>query len=1047
MKPVYLVMSAFGPYADRAEISFEKFGGSGLFLICGDTGAGKTTIFDAISFALYGEVSGSTRTVDSLRSDFAAPGAKTYVELVFTHGGKTYRIRRNPRYRRPKKNGSGETVEGADASLTRPDGSVCTGNTRVTQEVNGLLALDYQQFKQTAMIAQGEFLNLLLAGSTQRAEIFRRVFGTSLFQRIQRGLKDRELELKNRYEESARSILQYLSGALPDGEILTEEALREITRENDVNRAPELMKLLETENGRDEKEAGQRNKALSALRAERERGTLALAEAERLNAAFAERKKREEKDRALKADAEKMAAQERRAALAEKAESVVFPAQRAYLREKTAAEQLKTDIDRLNNTIREKSRELAPLSAAFEAERAKDPRRESLSGEIGRLSDALPQYEKAAGLQKQSEALAKDLAEQEKQSKLLLEKQQRLQAENSRLSARLEELGNVEAQRLTCRNDWKTAKEKLDRITEILGSLQKISRVAGEYRGLKSGYQKAEAAYRAAGEAFDRAERAFLRQQAGLMAADLEEGEPCPVCGSLSHPNRARLTEQAPDEAELKRLRTEKDRLHKELEQQGLDLKATETKVESDREALKKAVSSVLKDAAGLSEPELQSTAETARKQTGAELDALLKRGKGLAALCKEREGCAEAEKQAEKSRTELEGKIRKLDAETGKYRAAFEAKKAETAAVRKALPFPTKAETEKALDEKKKELDSSKQMLSQAEKAFQSCRAERDKAGAVLADSRKKYEAAQTEAGRCLAEYHEKLNAAGFAGEEEYLAARLSPAETETLRKELTEYRDACRDTSEALRRLKEETAGKSPADTERMKEKQEEQKRQEEKAEAAVREISVRLTNNRNVLGHVRESSAGREKLEAEYMDARTLSRTANGELTGKQKLSFEQYVQATYFNRILEEADRRLSTMTGGRYALLRKEGGADNRSQSGLDIDVMDHSTGKIRDVKSLSGGESFKASLALALGLSDVVQSSAGGVRIETMFVDEGFGSLDEESRRLAISTLSELAGGDRLVGIISHIEELRDQIDRQIVVQGGISGSSLRVVG
>ncbi len=1046
MKPLHLVMSAFGPYAARTEIPFEPFGG-GLFLICGDTGAGKTTIFDAISFALYGEVSGSVRTLNFLRSQFALPETKTFVELTFSHGGKSYTVWRNPSYKRPRKRGTGETEEAADAALTRPDGSVCTGSGRVTQEITSLLALDYRQFKQTSMIAQGEFLALLLAESTERAEIFRRLFSTEPYRNIQDALKNRELEMKRQYEEEARSILQHLSGIQPDGEVLAEDALREILGQSDVNQAPRLLALLGKSVAREEAEAGAQSERLAAQRRQIERLAGELASARNLARAFEALEQAKKHSAELDTKTKEMDAAEERLRRSERARTEVLPAQQALQREEKAARQLAAEVDRLSVTIAEKNKAFTVLQAAWEAERGREPEREELAGKLRSLAASKQAYEQIRTLQREAAALERTLEDAKRSAEKLRADRAGTEAQRQKLSARADELKDAEVQRLSCRTALQAAEEKIRKLLGIVSEIDGVLALGGKYEEHKAAFAEAESAFRLSGEKSDRAEQAFFRQQAGLMASDLREGEPCPVCGSRSHPHKAVLTEQAPDEVALKRLKDEKERCRVRLQEIALSMKEAEAKLRADGENLRKAAAEVLAESTGEADAAAlrKKTVEVGRNMR-AQQEALARQLAGLEALCREKEeGAVTLKRLEELSAAQAENEQR-LEKEQNESLASLKAHREGVRTLLDTLPFPSPEEADRAAAAWSKELDARKHALEESDKAYRACLNERDRAAAVQADNSRKLTAAKEETARCRNEYRLKLAGNGFADEAEYLSMLLPQEQAELLRKILSDFHDDCRSTKEAVQRLTGETAGKTPDDPKRIEAALTAAQQEAESAEKALRARTVRLEGNRKIALRAGEALAGREKLEEEYTCVRTLSQTANGGLTGRRKLNFELYVQASYFGRILEQANKRLLKMTEGRYALQRRASDSGLRSQTGLEIDVLDHYTGQIRDVKSLSGGEAFKASLSLALGLSDVVQGNAGGVQIETMFIDEGFGSLDDESRRLAISTLAGIAGGNRLVGIISHVSELREQIDRKIIVQRGISGSNLQIV-
>ena len=1046
MKPLSLVMNAFGPYAGRVEIPFRKLGSGGLFLITGDTGAGKTTIFDAISFALYGEVSGSTRTVDTLRSDFAEDAARTEVELVFSHCGRVYTVTRNPKYARPKKNGSGFTTENADATLRFPDGSAVSGSGRVTQEVTALLGIDHRQFKQIAMIAQGEFLRLLLAENAERAAIFRRVFGTGIYLDIQKKLKEDELELKGRYEDGARMLLQDAAGVLADRGDPDYGGYFELLEKQDVNAVPEMAGRLRLCVERDGRAAGEGAGRLASLRSETERLVAAIASAEQINLLFSRLKEAGKHRVELGTLSASMDAEEKRLGLAEAALHTVDPARKAWLREKKEVERLRGDIGRFTALVQEKTKELAGLQTALETERAKEPEREELSGKIGRLNAALPRYEKLRTLGEKTAKLSGELEGVQKERKRAEDGRERLSKEKSGLEGELTALKNVDAELVARRGEAAAAEAVCMKTAELLAGIGRIRSLSSDCDLLKSRYRSAESDYRTAAARCEEMEQAFFRAQAGLLAADLEEGVPCPVCGSVSHPRKAGLEPSAPDEAELRSWKARREKLHAALEEASLRAGRADAKARSDRENLFRAASEVLADLTGTESVDaLELSARSRRGEAEDRGKELRLRLSELEKKCARKSECEEEARLAAERLAASDGIIAELASRENACRVSLGAAEAESSAIRGTLSFDSEEQARRALSEWSARFEIMKRSLNEAQNALNACKSERDSAAAVLKDNTARLADASSEEKSRLGEYRRMLASAGFRDEEEFLSSLLSEPEIAALKDRITRYRDDLRRTEETVSRLQGETEGKTLVDLEMLKEKLALAQRNEGECEKELRTASVRLENNRKVLERIERALEERKMLESEYECARDLSRTANGELSGKPKLSFEQYVQASYFERVLREANRRLSSMTNGRYLLLRKETPADLRSQTGLEINVMDHYTGKIRDVKSLSGGECFKASLSLALGLSDVIQSCAGGVRVETMFIDEGFGSLDAESREQAIATLAELAQGDRLVGVISHVTELKDRIDRQIVVGKGITGSSVRV--
>ncbi|HEX3018345.1 MAG TPA: SMC family ATPase [Caproicibacter sp.] len=1045
MKPLNLVMNAFGPYAGRTEVLLWELGPEGLFLVCGDTGAGKTTIFDAITFALYGEASGCTRTAETMRSNFADPTEKTFVELTFSHADKIYRVERNPRYQRPKR-GGGTTWESPDAVLTRPDGTVCSGATAVTKEIVELMGIDCRQFRQTSMIAQGEFLKLLLADSAERSDIFRRVFDTGIYRRIQDNLKARSQELGNRMSENARAVLQDAGSIQPDGRILTPELLERFSEQNNVNLAKGLLEQLSLSVAGDEKTSEgiteQRKKVKDLI------GTLTsrIAAAEQLNKSFEELEQAKKRSAELESRAQEMVKGEKRLQNAERAQTLVFPAQQSYFREKAASEHLKSAISETRGQIQNLGEKLTAAAAALEAERANDPRRAGLEGKISGLSAALPQYEKVQAIQNRAKELQGELTAILKQCEESGRKQEKLKSEQDTLAKQLEGLKDVEVSCVSCEAKVQAEEQNISKLEQIQKNIKDILNTSSLWKACKEKYPETERLYREANQKAEESELAFFREQAGLMASKLSEGTPCPVCGSTVHPHKAVAAEQAPDEAELKKLKSVRDRYQKELNQASLELSKTKAKLDADLTNLRSTAEAVLGDLTGYKTVKpLETLTADALAKSKAKHAELLRMLSVLKEQCGQKNKLAEQQKETADSLTAAEAEAKKLDERKNSVQTALESKKSEADALRGTLEFESAELAKKALAGWQKDLAAMKQVLENAEQAHHACENGLAAAKAVLAESEKNLTAQSELEEKKYSEYLEKLASAGFAGEEDYSAALLSPEQVESLKQVLTSYRDECRSVQEAVARLQKETSGKTPGDLKALQDALLEAHNNESAAEKEFHEISVRLDGNRRCEERIKKALSEREKLNEAYECALDLDKTANGSLPGRQRLNFEQFVQAAYFNKILEQANIRLSEMTGGRYALLRRETASDLRSHFGLDIDVMDYYTGQPRDVKSLSGGESFKASLALALGLSDVVQNRSGGVRIETMFIDEGFGSLDDESRRQAIATLSELAGG-RLVGIISHVSELKEQIDRQIVVRRGMTGSTLQLV-
>ncbi len=1046
MKPLHVVMSAFGPYAGKVELPLQQIGSEGLFLITGDTGAGKTTIFDAIAFALFDGASGSVRTVDTLRSDFAAQDTKTYVELKFSHQGKTYKVRRNPKYARPKKSGTGFTQENADAVLTMPGGEVVTGNNKVTDKIVELLGIDFKQFKQIAMLAQGEFLKLLLADSTERAGIFRKVFNTEIYLTMQDTLKRREKELKAECDQAGFSIMQYLDGVQCAVEHRDYPLLAELLARRSIHATEQILTLLQALIVDDQMLQGQAKQQAAKLVESLLAKAGELKEAEYVNKAFADLAAAQKNLQQLQLQAEGVKQNEKAALAAEKALYGVKPLEDIYLREKKAGAELLHSIQDLTKAVSIQTPEVEKLQTAWGTEQKKEPLRLSLANDLARLRETLLKYDKA-------EALRRAKHKQEKERQVLEESLAKLKTQKlafsgnkDRLAAEAEGLSDVETRLLACNNTLTQLMTLEKGSRNLLSGLVAVKKMQTDSAGLQHAFRTAEQIYRAVQEEYMQKEQAFFREQAGLLAASLADGAPCPVCGSTLHPRKAQPMAGAPSEAALQKLKVQREQKQQALQAASEQAGRKRTEIETTGANLFATAGSLFTQSIPDSLPELElvvqneleRTTEQQRQQTIAKQELQAKSNRRKECL-EELRQTEERLKQVEESVTQRTERQRNLDielAKTGRDIANLQAE----------LAYPSLEAANQAVAEATKKLDELKLALQNAEKAYRRSRQTLDSKLTLLADQEQRQGAVIQVGAQALEKYQVKYEEAGFSAEAVYHAALMSEPALAELKERNVAYRETYKAAEAEMLRLQKETKDQQPKDTERILAEQSVLQAGKDQADQENQIIAARLRNNAMIVQNTLKADAERRRLEKEYLVIMNLAKTANGELAGKQKIAFEQFVQAAYFNQIITEANKRLAIMTNARYALLRKENAADKRSQSGLELDVLDNYTGKVRPVKSLSGGESFKASLALALGLSDVIQSYAGGVEIDTMFIDEGFGALDAESLEQAIVTLHGLTVGNRLVGIISHVSELKERIDKKILIQKDIAGSTIKLV-
>jgi len=918
MKPIKLTVSAFGPYSEKTVIDFESLGESGIYLITGDTGAGKTTIFDAISFALFGEASGEMREPSMMRSKYAAPNVPTFVELEFMNKGKVYRVKRNPEYERPRERGEGMTMEKPNAELVFSDGRTPVAKyTEVTSAVIDILGFDRKQFTQIAMIAQGDFMKLLTADTDNRGKILRDIFKTKMYADIQEEIKKFSLEISKRYENLKKSTEQYIRGIIVDE---TSEYFLEAERVKGLlkNSCPfdEAVKLLENIINEDSKKVGDIDLKLAELNEKVKEIDTLYGIAEVLENSEAEIK--------------------RLIAEGETADSEVEAKQKVYAEKML----LRKDIEELTARI-----------AALRASAEKYAAQTELKETIDLLNKEIVQINgRVSSLQKKKDDNEKAIEQFKKE-----------QAQLKGADARLSEL----------RNSLEAHNRRRVVLRAVHLDLQQYGKLNAEWQTFAADYKKAAEKCDEANKRYLSAERAFLDAQAGIIAEKLVNGEKCPVCGSVSHPEPAILHEDAPSEEDVKFLKAQYETDRKA----AVDLSEKSNGKRIESESLWKKILADTEEFGALSPDELAAT--------------VLEEGKKEKAFIE---------------KTEIDIGICENNVKRS-------------------------AEIEAELPLKETELSDANESLSSAKAVAASAIAKLSETEKYLADVNKTLEFDSIEAlEKAITAAEEQKNSA----EEKIAGAKTELEKAEKLAGEIKASIEALKkNTVNSQAQPKEELSGRRNALKNDIKILSEERDK-----------ATSRFDSNSAILKSVKANLSESVKTEAQYQTAVALSNTANGNVAGKEKISFETFVQATYFERIIRRANILLMDMTSGQFELKRR-GKADNhRSKSGLELDVIDHYNGSERSVKTLSGGESFKAALALALGLSNEIQSMAGGIQIDSMFIDEGFGSLDAESLDQAIKVLNKLSDGNRIVGIISHVAELKNRIEKQIVVTKDKSGGS-----
>ena len=1037
MKPNKLVLCGFGPYAGRVEVDFELLH-SGLFLVTGDTGAGKTTLFDGIAFALFGEASGSTRPIATVRSDYAAPEDPTYVELTFCHRGRDYRVRRAPSYMRPKKRGEGSVATPAEATLTLPDHSTITGYGTVTQKIVEIIGIDERQFKQIVMIAQGEFLRLLLADSKERSEIFRRVFATDLYREAQTRLRDMERSMKGQAEQGERAILQYMNGVVPRPASPCISEWTAWKEQPNIHLFEKALQWVQVMMSEDEDEGLTVVKELDISKERVSAVTGRLAQAEMINRDLDQLAAERQTQIELKSlEAEQRRGQEM-LNNARRAMRLVQPLQKEAQKAQIVLEQNRKAREAQRAVLAKNEITLVKARDKMQACENEAPRQAKITGEIAELERLLPQYSLIEqGLQQEktvkSLVIQKEAALTQCSDQLLQER--KTQEEQQEI---LKELAQVEVAMETTAHEA----EKLAERDQHLANLERNYGIWLSQKALAEQAQKKydllEVSYINERDKCARIEAAFFRAQAGILARTLEDNQPCPVCGSLHHPNLAQLAPQAPTQAQLEQSRARAEQVRQAMEAASRESGELSSQAHStDRLLLERAQELLLPT------DDLREALQDARKQTSIQRQMTEEKIRELNLLLVKRNlareimaGSEEREKQLVKEQEQLQFACQEGKSKLSELQGRM-------ISLQSQLTYASLQEARQALSLQKGELSRLQDGEKMARDNLNAAQAEFSAAEALLKNLQQQIVQDEILVRQTEQDYVKAREQNGWLLEETYQAALLSQEEQEKLEQQLNGYNMKVVANQSALTRLQGQTQDKDRVDTLALMEQRDNAVKGQKELENLLAALNMRLTVNRRAMEEARRSYGQRAKLLENYGELRTLSQTMNGELTGRQRITFEQYVQAAYFGQVIAQANLRLSTMTGGRFELLRQETPTDLRIQSGLELDVLDHYTGKTRTVKSLSGGESFKASLSLALGLSDVIQRFAGGVQVDALFIDEGFGALDAQSLEQAMAALDALTNGDRLVGIISHVSELKERIDKQIVVTQGVRGSSL----
>ncbi len=1056
MKAEKLIISAVGPYAEKMpEIDFGKYENKGLVLITGDTGAGKTYIFDSIAYALYGVTSGMYRDTKNLRSEYAKPETESYVEFSFSHQGRAYRVYRKPAYDRPSQRGSGIVTEKEKAFLYIEGEKPIEGITAVNKAIIDLLQVDYKQFKQIAMISQGEFWNLLNAKTEARTEILRNIFMTDKYNEIEEILKHYESEAKGRLEELKRSCIQYFSDVSYDEEnelsYKLNEFKKEINRSKDIYNFDEFLEILGPIIDTDKKMHNEISKELSKLESELEETKISIKTAE-VNNGFLEKCDKLEGEYATiqesKPDMMKLEEELRNQKMAA---HEINPVYSAFQNTQNGITRINSQLLEKRLTAEEKQKEQTSLNESYKRIKEKGKDADAFRRHSDKISNDIDKYRERDALKDKYEILnekMKNIYEKEKDVELsekeLIEKITVLKKSMSDLKNKPQEKANAYAEINVLMGLYKDAREVLKEYDSEKSKRTDALQKSKEEYGLRLDE------YESASKELIHAEKVMESNRAGILAKNLKEGQKCPVCGSIHHPELAEMAEETVTEEEFKTKKSEKDEAERKKNDARASYEAGKGALEEFEEQTIKNARDCLKKIGGDLPPN--------DNDTKILLDCLEEKTDGLSREIDEKkklivdleQKCLELKKMEEKLYKAEEEETKEIKCIRKNVQEVKQKTEADFVNVKARLQMINELEyadystafreMEAAVDKADRiyeEIKNAADKKNDAERDIVKIEAEIESLESQLTDMKKEAECKKTE-------LEEKLNEKNFKSLEEMLLFNVSEDVIEENEKKLNDFRENESATKSRLQQAREDAKGKKYIDVKELGYLRDEQTKRCK--EIRDREVSVasRLNNNIDKKRKISEQGAGLEKLRKQYSVCSRMYKLVNGN-SGNGKITLEQYIQAAGFDGIIAAANRRLRPMSDGRYELYRKKEGLGKKTNTFLDLEVLDNYTGCRRPVGNLSGGESFKASLSLALGLSDTVSSNLGGIQMDALFIDEGFGTLDRSSIESAMEVLVNLSGTNKLVCVVSHRDELKENISQKIHVVKTHKGSRIEL--
>lgn len=992
MMPISLTLSAFGPYPDTITIDFESFQEDGLFLITGPTGSGKTMIFDAMIFALYGKTSGQIRQTDSLRCDHALNEIPTFVEFSFSLHQQNYTIKRNPKYYLEGK----KTPKQPSALLTLPDGKMVEGIKEVNQKMISLLGVDDQQFKQICMIAQGEFTKLIMASSDEREKVLRELFHSETYQKLEEKLK---VHLKT-YQDKYDLLLNKRKDLMQELQVEDHQEY--------LSKQTKLIASQQKEYDDLKKDLDQKKQQLQLYRLQNQR----LIQLKDLKQQFQDLKKQENDYQKLNKTVDTL----------KKAQETNY-LYISYIKQQKKLQTLKLNQEDFLKQLKKLEKDYQEKKVQADFLDYKQQTKEKLQNQIQETKQLIDQIYQYQNDYQNLQTLKQQYRMLDEEHKLFLKKKEKFENGLQRDQERIQSEQQVQSKYELIKQQYVRLNEQKVKVHQLSDYYDQILKLNENKSDLQEDYTIVEKQVDHEKMQYNQMEKLYFRKQAGIFALQLKEDQPCPICGSLHHPHPAQI---------------EKEDITKEkLDQQAKKVKQQEHRLQ---DILQKILLSNQKK-----EMLVKQT-----KQLSSELNIQEELSKEI--FIKELDHLSKDEKRMKKEYLELQDelkyiqKLKKSVALSLKDMSTYESKELKQAQSLENIQVQIHQLSGKLDDSMRQyEIGEVNKNYQQVQKEYRQLSLEIETIQQDYEKVKNKYLEIKTKISSLNQQiiqeqeiydeldnkYHTALDA--FINEEEFLSLKTQINQISILEKKYQDYLISLKSLNEQIISLENEVKDSTYVDLSSLSETIKEVNQQLREKNDDLEKLKIDYSLKEKMIKDIQKINQQLEKDEDTYQRYLDLYNLASGK--NNARVSIERYVLATYFENMLIYANVIMKQLSQGRYQLLRKDDAGKGRSQQGLELDVFDQESGNIRSIKTLSGGESFKAALSLALGLSRMVQDYAGGIELNTLFIDEGFGSLDSQSLDQAMNCLMELHHENKLIGIISHVSDLKDRIERQLVVE------------